>query len=349
MSPRVSVNIVAWNSMEYIPDLMRSLEAQTFRDFAVRVIDNGSTDGVADFLREHYPQVMVIRNVKNLGFSPAHNQGIRYAIDKWAPEERVHSYVLLTNPDIVMTPTFLERIVAEADAHPEAGSLGGKLLKAFGENLNDEALQETVNSDLLDSTGLKANRKRVFVERGAGEMDNGQYDELREVLGVSGALALYRASALEDVNTTGEYLDEDFFAYKEDVDIAWRLQERGWTSRYVPEAIAYHYRGMYGKEKMGLLELVRNRRKKSLRRSYYSTRNHWCMLVKNMSVGDWLLSWPWVVPMETARFVYVCLFEPRNARAFAVAVAWMPRMWKKRAAIMRGRKVPASELRKWFV
>ncbi len=335
--------------MEYLPDLLASIFGQTFGDVAVRVIDNGSTDGVGEFLREKYPQVTIIRNMKNLGFSPAHNQGMRYAIDKFPTGELDRHYVLVTNPDVVMTPTFLERLVADADLHPEAGSFGGKLLKAFGENLNDETLKETVNSDLIDSTGLRANRRRCVAERGAGEMDQGQYDADREVFGVSGALALYRASALQDVKIGDEFFDEDFFAYKEDVDLAWRLRSRGWTSRYAPEAVAHHYRGMYGKERMSLFERVRNRRKKSPLRSYYSTRNHWCLLFKNLSLTDWLLAWPWMGGAEAARFVYVCLFETRNVRAFFEALSWTPRMWKKRRWIMKHRTVKGKELRKWFV
>jgi GT2 family glycosyltransferase len=347
--PRLSINIVAWNSMEYLPDLLTSVFQQTFGDFSVCIINNGSTDGVETFLRETYPQVTVMHNAKNIGFSPAHNQGMRSAIDTFPSDALDRHHVLVTNPDIIMAPTFLEKIVAEADRHPEAGSLGGKLLKAFVENLNDETFQETARADLMDSTGLRADRRYCVAERGAGEMDTGKYDEEREVFGISGALVLYRASALVDTKIDDEFFDEDFFAYKEDVDLAWRLRSRGWASRYVPEAVAHHYRGMYGKERMGLFELLRNRQKKSARRSYYSTRNHWCLLMKNLSFTDWLRAWPWIASMEGARFVYVCLFEPRNIGAFFQALSWAPRMWKKRRWIMKHRRVGRKELRRWFV
>ncbi len=346
---RVSIHIVTWNSMEYLPDLLASVFAQTFGDFTVRVVDNASTDGVVEFLRDRYPQVMLIRNANNLGFSSAHNQAIRFAMDRLPEAERPHAYILVTNPDVVMTPTCLERLLAEADQHPKAGSLGGKLLRAFGENLHDETLKEKVNSELIDSTGFRADRRRVFAERGAGEVDRGQYDEKRDVFGISGALALYRASALQDVKIGEEYFDEDFFAYKEDVDVAWRLLSRGWMSRYVPEAVAYHYRGMYGKERAGLLELIRNRRKKSSLRSFYSTRNHEWLLFKNLTVLDWLLAFPWIAGMETARFIYVCLFESANLRAFGEALAKLPKMWRKRCWIMKKRKVNGRELRQWFL
>ncbi|MEK7452042.1 MAG: glycosyltransferase, partial [Patescibacteria group bacterium] len=81
MSPTVFVHIVAWNSLSFLPDLLDSLFKQTYTDFSVLVIDNGSTDGVGAFLEEKYPNVRCLRNARNLGFSAAHNQGIRYVIE----------------------------------------------------------------------------------------------------------------------------------------------------------------------------------------------------------------------------------------------------------------------------
>jgi len=83
MYPRVSVNIVAWNGMKFIPELLESIFAQTFVDFSVLIVDNGSSDGAEAYVREHFPQVAFLRNARNLGFAPAHNQAIRYAIEHW--------------------------------------------------------------------------------------------------------------------------------------------------------------------------------------------------------------------------------------------------------------------------
>jgi len=348
MAPRVSINIVAWNSMEFLPELLRSIFAQTYQDFQVLVIDNGSTDGLEAYVREHHPQVMILRNVKNLGFSPAHNQGIRYAMQSWRLEEYADRFILVTNHDVIFTATFLERIVQEATAHPKTGAFGGKLLRAFTERGQEEG-ESPVRSDRLDSTGISAHRRRTFTDRGAGELDTGQYDEAREVFGISGALALYRVSALQEARFEDEFFDKDFFAYKEDVDLAWRLQWLGWEARYVPEAVAYHYRGMYGREGAGWLELIRNRRRKSSRRSYYSTRNHWNLLMKNESFFSGVLALPWVLPMEIVRVMYVILFEPRNALAFFHAWARVPRMWRKRREIFKHRKGGARALSHWFV
>ncbi len=335
--------------MRFLPDLFKSLSEQTYQDFSVLVIDNGSSDGVETFIREQYPQTTILRNARNLGFSGAHNQGIRYALEHWAEEEYSDRFILVTNPDLILTPTCLEELMKTASAHPGVGAFGPKLRRAFGEHVEDEALQETIKSDLIDTTGLRARKSRTFADRGAGEMDLGQYDEQCEVFGISGALALYRASALQDVRFEDEFFDHDFFAYKEDVDLAWRMQHAGWDARFVPEALAFHYRGMYGPEKMGWFDRMKHRRTKSKTRSYYSNRNHWLLLVKNMRFVNALLAMPRVLPLELGRFLYTLILETQNVRSFFHAIRLFPRMLKKRSWTMSNRKRSAKEIRKWFV
>jgi GT2 family glycosyltransferase len=346
---RVSINIVSWNSMEFLPDLLETIMRQTFRDFNVLVIDNGSNDGVETFLREEYPEVVFLRNPRNLGFSAAHNQGIRYALDHWDPAFRDQQYVLVCNPDILMSDTFLEELVRGADADPQAGSIGGKLLRAFGENLADEILKETVRSDLIDSMGLNPHKNRTVSDMGAGEKDEGQYDALKEVFGISGACTLFRARALEDVRFEDEFFDHDFFAYKEDVDLAWRLRHTGWSARIIPKAVAYHYRGMYGKETSGLLAKMGNRRKKSSQRNYYSTRNHWLMLLKNLRLVNALFSFPWLAFHESLRLLYILFIEPSSLRSVKDVMILAPRMFIKRRVVMKNLRVNSKEMRKWFV
>ncbi|MFA6132170.1 MAG: glycosyltransferase family 2 protein [Patescibacteria group bacterium] len=347
--PKISLHIVAWNSMSDLPDLFESIEKQTYKDFVVRVVDNGSSDGVEKWLREKYPTVTIVRNVRNLGFGAAHNQAIKYAIKHWEGEDLSHCYCVTINPDIVFRPNCLEELIKEAEAHPEAASFTPKLLRSFQDNGTDEVLREHTNSDVIDTTGLRGNKYRWFYERGGGELDQGQFDAAREVFGVCAGFGFYRASALEDVKMSeSEYFDEDFFAYKEDIDLAWRFQSLGWEARFVPEAVAHHARGMYGKERASFFERIRNRRRKSKMRSFYSTRNHWWLLIKNMSFVDWLLAGIWIKPAEALRFVYVCFFEPTNIRAIWQFFAGLPIMWRKRREILLRRKVPRRSISQWF-
>lgn len=347
--PKVSIHIVTWNSMRFLPDLLKSIMSQTYRDFNVLVIDNASTDGIEVFLREHYPEIAFIRNARNLGFSVAHNQGIRYAVQHWPASEIADRYILLTNPDVLFTPTYLETLMAVTRTHPEVGAFGGKILRAFGENLGDEVFKQVVRSDRIDSVGLNPHRNRTVTDRGAGELDEGQYEEQEKVFGISGALALFRACALEKVRFGDEVLDLDFFAYKEDVDLAWRLQHAGWDALYVPRAVAYHYRGMYGPEKSGVWKRLLNHREKSSLRNFFSTRNHWLLLCKNLRWTSLLFSFPWILTHECARLIYVLIFERSGWRAVKETIVLLPRMWKKRRATMKASTRPGREIRKWFV
>lgn len=355
--PRIAVNIVAWNSLRYLPALFASLGAQTFQDFSVTVVDNASTDGVLDWLRAEYPQVATLRNTRNLGFARGHNQAIALSRARWSrqvdkPTDRsvglsdARRYVLVTNPDLVLAPDFLERLVVTADSHPEVGSFGGKLLRIVAERAGD-VLVEPRKTTTIDSTGLKIARSRRVVERGAGEEDTGQYAD-GPVFGISGALALYRMTALDDIKFDDEYFDDVFFAYKEDVDLAWRMQLRGWGSWYEPRALAYHYRAAVGSERRTPWTALRERRRKSSFVNFLSTRNHLLLLFKNDDIANRLRHLPWILIYEFGRLILVLFTEPGTLKAYFAALRLFPRMRSKRSFAFSIRKTSPHDLRKWF-
>lgn len=343
--PRLAINIVTWNSRRHLPEVLASIDAQTFRDFYLLIIDNASTDGTIEFIRQNYPNVGLLRNHQNRGFAGAHNQGIVYA-KAHLTAENGEPLVLVTNPDIVMEPDFIEKLVAGFDGRRDAGSAGGKLLKitkGHGE------LDEPVKTDRLDSTGLRVYKSRRVVDRGAGERDAGQYDRSEEVFGITGAVTLFRLRALEDAACHGEYYDEDMFAYKEDVDLAWRLRLRGWTSLYVPAARAYHYRAAAGGEKARWRELAAGRRGRSSFVNFLSTRNQLILLAKNEHRANYWRHFPRIWGYELAKAVHSLFTQPRTWRAYFSYLRLLPRALAKRRHIMRNAKVGAKEIRKWFI
>jgi len=174
MYPDLSIQLVTWNSMKFLPGFFDSLKKQTYQNFRLVVVDNGSDDGLSDFLRREYPNVVLIRNAHNLGFSVAHNQGIRYAFESWGNTDLSNKFILVTNPDIVLSPTYLQNILEAALLSQKAGSFCGKILRAYEQANEDEYLRETVCSDMIDTTGLYPKKNRNFYERGAGEIDKVQ-------------------------------------------------------------------------------------------------------------------------------------------------------------------------------
>lgn len=348
---KISVHIVSWNSARYLPQALDSLRAQGFKDFTLTVVDNASTDKTVSVVRERFPEATVLRNFKNLGFSAAHNQAIELARNRWADDDKkgrssVDRYVLVMNPDVILTPDFLERLARGVDGRYEVGSACGKLLRV---RRPTEEGGEPDFTDVIDSAGLVLRKDRRAADRGAGTQDGPAYGSPEEVFGASGALALYRAEAIDllrEVN--GEIFDEDFFAYKEDVDVAWRLRLLGWKCAYVPAAVAYHYRGTGGAERTNLLELFTRRRHRSPLVNRLSTRNQILLTAKNDDVVNRLLHFPWILFRAVGGFLSTLVLTPRALKGYLEACAMLPKAWKKRAATMRRRKASSKDIRAWF-
>lgn len=341
--PKVTIQIVTWNSMKYLPFTLESIFSQTYKDFQVLVIDNNSQDGTIDFIRKNYPEVAVFQNKKNLGFAKANNQGIKL----------LHSpYILFCNPDIVLEPTWLEIIMqkAESSDYENVSSFGGKLLKLKPNN-ND--IDQESKTNIIDSCGLKITRNRKILEIGSGQ-DSALFNNDQEIFGCSGALAFFKREALEDCliktknNPKGEYFDEDFFAYKEDVDLAWRARIFGWKSMFISQAIAYHVRSISGSENSTISEIIKNRKKQSSLARYYSYRNHLFLLVKNEFSKNFIKDfWP-IKLFEFKKLVYIILFEFKNLKAWFELIKMMPRLINKRREIFKKAKIGYSAMANWI-
>lgn len=342
------VNIVAWNSLAYLPNLMASLEAQDTSDFTVTVVDNASNDGTVPWLQSNRPDVAVLRNFRNQGFARGHNQAIALALSRWAGANPERRYVVVANPDLEFSPDAIRLLMAYMDAHPDVAACGPKLLRAFTENAGDEEQRETQRSDVLDSTGLLITRARRCFDRGAGERDQGQYDGALSVFGISGACAVFRASALAKAKVGEEFFDEDFFAYKEDVDLAWRLRKFGGEAHFVPYAVVWHHRRAVSAPRAGWLGAWTRRRNRSPFVNFLSTRNHGWLMIKNDEAASALLHLIWWLPYELAKFIGG-FFSWSQMKGEAASLAGLPRMLKKRAEIKRRSRVGGAQMRKWFV
>ncbi len=343
---RVYAHILTWNDLRYLPDLFESLESQTHQDLIVRVVDNGSTDGTLEYLQTHHPRAIVGRNVRNQGFAGGHNQLFQFTFDHHG-DDAPEAFVMILNADMILDEHVTERLAQILASDETLAATSPKIYRAFGEHVGDEVLEHTVKSDILDSAGLRLHKGWRMTERGAGEIDKGQYDNQVDIFGPSGAMAMFRMSALHDVALGGEWFDGDFFAYREDCDLAWRLRRAGWSTQFVPDAKSYHYRGMYGAEKLSLLQRIRNRRNQSTFFAALSTRNQLCMLVKNLSFSDALLHAPWLLFHELGRVVYGLLFESRTRKELLSMSPMFMRMLRKRGGLREKDRAPRSDIRSY--
>jgi hypothetical protein len=214
-SPHTSVIVLNFNGIHCIERCLRSLEAQTYRDFETIVVDNNSTDGSKEILETKWKdRVRLIFLEENTGYCGGNNRGI---------EQARGSLLLLLNNDVEAHPRMLEILADASDRYPDAGMFAACIYYAYSRSR-------------FDSTGLLIYPDGACRSRGWLEVDVGQYSKEEEVLGPNGAAAAYRRVMLEE---TGLF-DEKYFSYLEDLDLALRAQLMGYSCIYIPEAIAYH-------------------------------------------------------------------------------------------------------------
>jgi GT2 family glycosyltransferase len=334
MKPMI-VQLVAWNGEKYISHLFESLRAQRFHDFELWVLENGSSDNTSALIKkelENFKQPSrFIQKEKNIGFAPGHNELFRESLD-------LCEYVVLLNQDMQLTPDFLEKLYYFAESYPDAGSMSGRLMKwSFPDRTN-----------IIDSLGLKAFKNHRVIDQNGGEDWRNIDDDVEaiEVFGVSGALPLYRSQAIREVIYNGEVFDEDFFSYKEDVDLAWRLREVGWYSFSVLDAVAYHDRSASGPADLKDISAAKNRKFKSELSKFYSYRNHILMLIKNYAGEGGFFATLWY---ELKKAGYLIIVAPRAfAKSWVGVLRLLPVIIKKRGYIQKKRVVLAEELDMWF-
>ena len=216
-SPRISVVVPNWNGRDLIDLCLESVRAQTVRDLEIIVVDNGSTDGSAEHLRRHHPDVRLVALAVNQGFAGGVNAGVAAARGE---------FVALLNNDAWAAPDWLERLTARLASEPAAGACAPKIYRADGSEPTRR----------LDSTGELYSIWGLPFPRGRDELDRGQYDDAKAVFAVSGAASVYRTALFAAVGA----FDDDFFAYFEDVDLSFRAQLAGFSVLYEPSAVVYH-------------------------------------------------------------------------------------------------------------
>ena len=212
--PTASIIIPHFNGRQHLDDCLCSLRRQTFTDFEVLLVDNGSTDGSQAYVRQHFPEVQLLELEQNRGFTGACNAG-------WRASQG--DFVILLNNDTEADPHWLRQIVAAFGRNPEVGIIASKLL------LFDRRDYFHAAGDFYRRDGIPGNR-------GVWQQDVGQYESEELVFGACGAAAAYRRRMLDEIG----FLDDDFFFSCEDVDVAWRAHLAGWGVRYVPTAVVYH-------------------------------------------------------------------------------------------------------------
>ena len=232
-NPLVSINIITYNSQKYIRDCFGSVLNQTYPNIEVLIIDNASTDDIREYLKKFssISKLKIIFNDKNTGFTAGHNQGIRNSKG---------DFILCLNHDVVIDKDFVKKAVKILKDDNQVAAVQGKLLRWNTGNPVSNNFKDYDVSRIIDTTGLVVFKNRRIVNRGQGHIDENQFKKIEEIFGADGAAPVYRREALEDIKINKEYFDEDFFCYKEDVDLAWQVRLLGYEIDFCENAVATH-------------------------------------------------------------------------------------------------------------
>lgn len=313
--PKVTVVQVIYNNKKFIEPVFDAIFNQTFTDFNVVAVISGNADGGKELLQQKFPQVEIIDPGYNIGFAAGHN----LVFNKYKSE-----FFQLVNPDMIMEPNYIEEML-KVFTDPEVGAATGKLYQTTAQEICQKTVFLEPHEDRLlvfDTTGVVISKSGRAWDRGQHEVDNGQYDNMVEVDAVSGAGCMYRREALESIKCQAnskpqilksEYFDESFHSYWEDVDLAWRMKNKGWKNIFVPKAIGYHGRAA-GSSRGGyfhVIDFIKHHRALSPRIRQLNYRNHILMYLKNSKH-----IYPQFIMREFFMFWYILFFEPSTLKIF---------------------------------
>ena len=231
MAIDISIVVVNYNVKYFLEQCLHSVrKASQNISSEFFVVDNNSVDGSCAMIREKFPEVHLIENDQNLGFSRANNQAIRLSSGR---------YILLLNPDTVIEEDTLTRCLDHMEKNPDAGALGVRMIDGKGNFLPESKRSfPTPRIAFYKVFGFSRlfPKSRVFSRYHLGYLDE---NEMNDVEVLPGAFMMLRKSALDKVGL----LDEDFFMYGEDIDISYRLMKAGYRNIYFPETTIIHYKG----------------------------------------------------------------------------------------------------------
>jgi GT2 family glycosyltransferase len=224
---KLSIVIICWNDLRVIRDCLRSIyEGTHATDFEVVVSDNGSVDNSIEFIRRHYPEVRIVENQQNLGFARGNNAGIGASCGE---------YILILNPDTIIHDGALDKLVAFADRHSEAGAFGCRVLNPDGTYQVSARLFPTVWRYWVSALGLSKLSSFFIYE----EYPRWRGDTERSIDWQSGCCVMFRGNLLKRLGG----FDEQFFYHFEEVDLCRRVWTAGYPILFIPEAVITHLGG----------------------------------------------------------------------------------------------------------
>ncbi|TZF83828.1 glycosyltransferase family 2 protein [Pedobacter sp. BS3] len=252
--PKVAVIILNWNGQKFLEQFLPSVYNSSYPNLEIILGDNASTDDSVAFTKQVFPRITILQNDKNYGYAGGYN----HIIDRVEAD-----YYVLLNSDVEVTENWIEPVIAMMEADPTIAVTQPKLRSYYQRNQFEYA---GAAGGYIDRYGYPFCRGRIF---DTIETDTGQYDDKAEIFWASGAALFIRSSCWKEVKG----LDAGFFAHMEEIDLCWRLKNRGYKVMYCPDSVVYH---------VGAGTLNSD----SPHKTYLNFRNNLAMLKKNLPAGQ---------------------------------------------------------------
>ncbi len=255
--PKVAVVILNWNGLDYLKQFLPSVAASAYANFQIVVGDNASTDASVAYLKSNWPEIQLITNSQNYGFTGGYNRIL---------QQVQADYFVLLNSDVEVTPDWIQPIIElmESDA---AIAIAAPKIKSFADK--DSFEHAGAAGGFIDTYGYPFCRGRLF---NIVEKDNGQYNQSGEVFWASGAALFIKTHCWK---AAGGF-DEQFFAHMEEIDLCWRLKNMGYKIMYCANSTVYHVGG-------GTLDA------ENPFKTYLNFRNNLLLLRNNLPLGKSVL------------------------------------------------------------
>ena len=289
---KVSIIIPHWNGIETLSECIKSILKTQFDSYEIIVVDNASTDGSQDWIKEEYPQIILIENDKNYGYAGGCNRGVDYANGE---------FIIFLNNDTIQDPEWIKYLISLVETNENIAAVQPKVLNYFNKNIFDYAGGSGGHMDVFC---FPFARGRIFLNQ---EIDLGQYNESRQCFWASGTAFLIRK---ELFFKAGKF-DEVFFSHMEEIDLCWRLRAMGFQIWVAPKSIVYH---------KNALSMPMHSHKKY----YLNHRNSLLMLFGNYSFSNTILIGTVRIILEYIAFFYsIFKFDWNHASAIIRSLCWI--------------------------
>lgn len=314
--------MVTYGHARTVGRALEAVAAMTPPPGRVVLVENGADGASAERASAFLDRLPleIVEPGHNTGFAGGFNRGLERTRAPW---------ILSLNPDCAPDPAYAGRLLGAAG--PRDGSVTGRLVRGEGPALRP--------AGVLDAAGMIVLPSGRHLDRGAGEPDDGRYGEPARVFGGTGAATLYRREALEDVAyPDGQVMAESFVAYREDAELAWRLQWRGWECRYEPAARAVHGRGLRPERGRGA----------DPEADRHSVRNRFLLRWHCADIRWHLACFPWWALRDLAVLGACLTVERRSLRAFAELWRLRNDARARRRWVLGRTAVPSRRIVRWF-